>query len=269
MITFQEKNHKYQSQEGQPEIDWVSVTKVIGAVCPPFDKEESAIKASKNKKSKWYDMEPNHIIYAWDEENQRSRDLGHWYHNKREQEYIGKEGVVMPLMDGTTKIARDQKLTTGIYPEHMVYLQSAGICGQSDLVTVDGEYLDIDDWKSNKEIRKQGYMNWEKKTAKMLAPMNHMEECEYSHYALQLSLYAYIIQRHNPQLKVRRLGIHHILFEEEGTNRWGYPIHKLDSNGEPIVKDIVYYDIPYLKSEAVTLIEYVKKNKQKILNSNH
>jgi hypothetical protein len=34
------------------------------------------------------------------------------------------------------KIAPNQKLDPGVYPEHMVYLKSAGICGQSDLVEV-------------------------------------------------------------------------------------------------------------------------------------
>jgi hypothetical protein len=52
-----------------------------------------------------------------------------------------REGVVVPIFkpSGETngiRIAPSQKLDPGIYPEHMVYLKSAGICGQSDLVEV-------------------------------------------------------------------------------------------------------------------------------------
>ena len=56
-------------------------------------------------------------------------------------------------MDGRgTKIAPDQKLSNGVYPEHFVYLKSLGICGQADLVTIVNGKINIIDYKTNVKI---------------------------------------------------------------------------------------------------------------------
>lgn len=81
------------------------------------------------------------------------------------------------------------------------------------------------------------------------------------HYNLQLSIYMYMIIKHNPNLKPGKLTIHHIMFEEEEEkDKYGYPITKLDSNGDPIVKEIVQYDLPYLKDEVVSILSWYKEN---------
>jgi hypothetical protein len=74
----------------------------------------------------------------------------------------------------------------------------------------------------------------------------------------------YIILKHNPKLKVGGLTIHHILFEEAGRDKYDNPITALDSNGDPVVKDIVQYDLPYLKSEVISLIHWLEDNRDKI-----
>ena len=92
------------------------------------------------------------------------------------------------------KIAPDQKLDEGVYPEHFVYLKSAGICGQADLVSIVNGYINILDYKTNKEIKENGFKNWEGVVSKMFKPVNNLEDCNLNHYNLQLSLYAYIIK---------------------------------------------------------------------------
>lgn len=96
----------------------------------------------------------------------------------------------------------------------------------------------------------------------MKPPLAHIEDCNYWHYALQLSLYMYIILKQNPQLKPGKLTIEHVIFEKEGENEWGYPIYKLDEEGVPIVKETVFYELPYLKTEILDLIKW-KKNHNK------
>jgi hypothetical protein len=39
--------------------------------------------------------------------------------------------------------------------------------------------------------------------------------------------------------------IHHITFEQKEKIIWGYPINKLDHNGNPIVKEVTPIEIPY------------------------
>ena len=54
--------------------------------------------------------------------------------------------------------------------------------------------------------------------------------------------------------------IHHIKFEKEGDDEHGYPITKYDQEGNPIVKEVVPYTIPYLKKEVISIINYLKQN---------
>jgi hypothetical protein len=147
----------------------------------------------------------------------------------------------------------------------MVYLKSAGICGQSDLVEVVDDTVHITDYKTNKKIDKTSFVNWEGISKKMLVPVAHLDDCNLNHYNLQLSIYMYIILKHNPTLKAGKLIIHHISFEEEEqTDEFGYQITKLSDQGEPMIRDIEIYEMPYLKSEVISLLKWYEVNKDKI-----
>lgn len=277
IIRFTPQDHKYTSIKKEDEKDWVSVTSFIGNFKQPFEADLIAEKSSRSKKSKWYGMSPSEIKDAWKSEANRATTLGTWYHNCRERdlcelETIERSGVTVPIvkpieLDGI-KYSPDQKLSDGVYPEHMVYLKSAGLCGQSDLVEVVNGQVNITDYKTNKEIKVEGFTNWEGITTKMMPPVSHLDDCNLNHYTLQLGLYLYIILKHNPKLKPGLLTIHHILFEEVGKDKFGNPITALDSNGDPIVKDIVQYDLPYLKAEVVSLLHWLEDNRHKLKPKN-
>jgi hypothetical protein len=49
-----------------------------------------------------------------------------------------------------------------------------------------------------------------------------------------------------------------------GEDKFGNPITALDTTGNPIVKDIVQYDLPYLKQEIVALLHWLEDNRDKI-----
>jgi len=274
-VIFKEDGHIYQSLNDDlttDNIKWTSVTSFVGLFKPKFDAEAQAKKSSKNKRSKWHGMTPKEILAAWNGESERAIELGNWYHNQREENLcefktIERDGVevpiVRPIVDSSgTKIAPDQKLTDGVYPEHFVYLKSLGICGQADLVTIVNGKINIVDYKTNKEIKEKGFTNWEGITSKMYKPVSHLDDCNLKHYNLQLSLYAYIIKKHNPKLKVGDLSIQHVAFEKEGENEFGYPITRYNDQGEPIIKDIKIYNLPYLKSEVQSIIKWLKDNPQ-------
>lgn len=269
ILKFTAYNHKYTSDDNK---EWMSVTSVISNFKQPFEADSIAVKSSKNKKSKWYGMTPEEIKEAWKAEAKRATDLGTWYHNQRESdlceiENMERHGYTVPIFKPIEKegikFSPEQKLKDGVYPEHMVYLKSAGICGQSDLVEVVNGKVHITDYKTNKEIKTEGYVNWEGISQKMSGPLSHLDDCHLNHYALQLSLYMYIILKHNPKLTAGTLTIHHILFHETGRDRFNNPISALDSDGNPIVLDIMQYDLPYLKQEAISVIHWLEDNKLK------
>lgn len=263
MVEFREDGHSYTSADG---TNWISVSTLVHKFCPHFDAEKQSVKSSKNKKSKWYGMTPEDIRTAWENENKRSVELGSWYHAKMEEQmyqYPEYDGVpvVPPVVKDGVKYGGKQTLKDGVYPEHLVYLPSAGVCGQSDLPILKDGKIRITDYKSNKEIRTQGYFDYNTGTQKMLPPLQHLDHCEFTHYSLQLSLYAYMIQRHNPSYEVGDLYIHHIKFEEEGRDKYDYPIYKRNEYGDPIVKEVIPMKLPYLRAEVVQLIEWAKNNK--------
>ena len=269
-VIFKEEGHVYESRD-EEKIDWTSVTSFISKFKPKFDAKAQAKKSATNKHSKWYGMTEKEILAAWDAETERAINLGNWYHNQRESDIldfstIQRDGVELPIIkpivkDNGVKIAPEQRLTDGVYPEHFVYLKSLGLCGQADLVEIVNGEINITDYKTNKEIKESGFTNWEGITSKMYNPVNHLDDCNLNHYNLQLSIYAYIIKKHNPKLKIGKLVIQHVKFKQVGTDKNGYPINE-HIDGEPVIEEIKMYNLPYLKDEVNSLIMWFKDNQK-------
>jgi hypothetical protein len=266
-IVFKPETHTYISIDPNENITWTSVTGVISKYKKPFDADTIAAKSIKNKKSKWYGMTEEDVKEAWKNESQKAVNLGTWYHNQRELAYtscdtIEQEGITIPIFkpiesDGIKK-APNQKLQEGVYPEHMVYLKSAGLCGQADRVEVIKDTVNIYDYKTNKEIKTAGYTNWEGITDRMLDPLTHLDDCNLNHYTLQLSFYMYMILKHNPKLKPGKMVIEHIIFKEAGKDAYDNRVVLYDMSGEPVVQEIVQYDVPYLKTEVINIVNKLK-----------
>ena len=266
-ILFHPGEHKYVSLNPADNINWVSVTSLISKFKKPFDADEIAKKSAKNKKSKWYGLSPDDIKEAWKNESHKAINLGSWYHNQREKDLlscqtISIEGTTVPVFPYIEKEgikeAPSQKLGNGVYPEHMVYLKSAGICGQADRVEIINGIVNIYDYKTNKEIKKESYVNWEGISEKMLYPLNHLDDCNLNHYNIQLSLYMYIILKHNPRLKPGKLIIEHIKFKEAGKDAYDNRVVLYDTQGEPVLDEVVQYSLPYLKKEVINIIHYLQ-----------
>lgn len=265
MIIFTASDHSYKSIDQKEDIKWTSVTTLVSKFKIPFDKEGIALKTSKNKKSRWYGMTVKDILAQWDRSTDTALKLGSWYHDQREHDLIscstiqrsGKDlSIISPLMDGEKKIAPDQTLVEGIYPEHMVYLKSAGICGQADRVEVVQDVINLYDYKTNKEIKKKGFKSWQGVVSKMLHCCSHLDDCNYNHYALQMSIYMYIMLKHNPNLKPGEIVLEHIVFEVESIDQYGVPTYAYDPQGDPIVKEVVTYKMPYMKKEVIRMINH-------------
>ena len=267
-IIFNAEDHSYKSLSSEDNINWISVTTLISHFKKPFDAKKVAEKVSKNKRSKWYGIDPKVIQEIWDNESTRAVTLGTYYHNQREADLcslasIEREGITVPVFPPSgevngVRVAPNQKLEAGVYPEHMVFLKSAGICGQSDLVEVVNGKVNIIDYKTNKEIKKESFVDWEGVSDKLAEPLSNLDDCNFNHYALQLSIYMYIILKHNPKLKPGRMFIHHVLFDIEGEDSYGYPIVKRNNNDEPIVKEVIPIAIPYLVDEVLSILHYIK-----------
>lgn len=273
-VKFYADEHKYISIDQTDAIDWISVTRLIHYFTEPFDSIKMAEICSKGKNPKYNKLSPQEIIDLWKAENKRAIDLGSWYHDQREKDVLAcntitRKGVeltiINPLTDGLVKLAPVQQVINGIYPEHLVYLKSAGVCGQADRVEVVDETINVYDYKTNKEIKKQGFINKAGKSKKMLGPLSHLDDCNYNEYSLQLSSYMYIMLKHNFNLKPGKIQIEHIEFEIETLDKNGYPIIATDAAGDPLVKSVIPYELTYMKKEVIAMFNYVQEHREKIL----
>lgn len=267
MIRFHQQGHIYESVVPD-NIQWIGATTLVGALHEKFDAQYQAPRSSRNTRSKWYKVPVEEILAAWENEGKRASELGHWYHDMREQNILSKGTVnglpvIRSEMTDGVKIAPDQVLTDGIYPEHLIYIPGIHVCGQSDVVTVHDGKVDISDYKTSKEIKTSSWADWEGNSKKMLPPLQHLDDCHLNHYSIQMSIYMYGILRHNPRLQPGEMHVDHIRFMEAGKDKYGYPIYHIDGNGNPIVQDIVKIPIPYMKSEVQKIITWLKDNKNR------
>ena len=91
---------------------------------------------------------------------------------------------------------------------------------------------------TNKKLDLKGfYDSRTKKTIKMKFPLNTLDECNYSHYNLQLSTYAYMLTQKYPEFIIEDLVLVHF-----------------DHNDNMTV-----YHLPYLKTEVEKMLAFYKK----------
>lgn len=98
---------------------------------------------------------------------------------------------------------------------------------------------------TNKKIDTKSFFdNKSKKGIMMKYPLSNLPDCNYYHYALQLSTYAWMIQELNPEYEIEDLILVHFDHDENMT----------------------VYNMPYLKQEVIKMLIFYKK--QCILNQN-
>jgi len=75
--------------------------------------------------------------------------------------------------------------------EKVIYDPSIGLSGMIDLLAYNKKSgkIEIWDWKTSKIISKAN------KYRKMFSPIDHLDDCEFVHYSLQLNIYKYIINK--------------------------------------------------------------------------
>ena len=92
---------------------------------------------------------------------------------------------------------------------------------------------------TNKKIDLKGGFNTQtKSSAKMLYPLNTLDDCNFNHYQLQLSTYAWMLQKINPDFVIKDLILNH--YDHEGKN--------------------TLYHCNYLKTEVERMLAYYKRD---------
>ncbi len=239
-VTLEPVKHIYTHRDG---TKYKSVSKVIEQFKNKFDSEKMSYLSARKALRLTFGTEPTEQeIYQkaaelkaeWQKKNDLACRIGTHIHNCLE--VYGK----------TTKIA-DPKLESmvrGVYSdyvdykkfwdEQILYSEEDEVAGTADKLLLrpgTKDVIDIDDYKTNIA---QGIATSSKYNNRMKAPFDHLEDCNFVHYSLQLSIYAAMIEK-----------------------QFGYKIGRLRLRYIPPFNPIAYKTVPiiYMKYEANLLLQ--------------
>lgn len=232
-VKFYDKAHKYKESATGKELH--SVTRLIHSHFPSFDEKAMARMLAGFA---WAKKQKKGVRY-WLSEWKKNREEGSLCHEEMEKYLLDPRGsevlfdVYNPRSLSGVSFLKDflpQYSSYEVIPEMIVY--DDNLAGQSDLILNKNNNVVIVDWKFTKRIKREAY-NKEQGTGTSKLT-SHLVNCNYNTYSLQLSIYAYLLEKkgYNPE----RLVLVHI-----------------DPDGK-----VVPYEIDYLRSTAKSIVEGFK-----------
>ena len=188
------------------------------------------------------------ILDSWDEENRKSCERGTQIHSDIENSFYKKPKDISLKkfgIGGKFECKKDHTeldLEYGVYPEYLIYRESEDgilrIAGQVDLIIKSGNEITIVDHKTNKKIEQKSFYNSKTRTSdKMKYPLNNLDDVNFYHYTMQLSTYAWMLQKINPNFVIKDLILNH--YDHDGKN--------------------TLYHCEYLKDEVERMLHFYKK----------
>lgn len=222
-------------------VKYKSVTTALAKIEPHFDTEAVAEaivnQADDVKKEKYIGMNKIQILDHWQQINDEANEYGTRVHELIEtyllsnKFYIPKDDFERRVLDAYEELGVDEGVM--VWPERIMFSAEHKLAGTADLkIDINDEWFDIGDWKTNKEFN---YFNqYGFKT--LLKPFEHLQDCQYSIYSLQLSTYALMCEMETG-MKCRQIWI-------------GY----WDKKAETFSK----IPVMYLKQEAKKLLDHHK-----------
>ena len=208
-----------------------------------------------------FNREQQSILDAWDEENRNSCERGTKIHADLENSFY-KAGKNVSLqrfgIGGKFECKKDYSkldLEYGVYPEYLISRTSDDgilkIAGQVDLIVKSGNEITICDWKTNKKIEQKSFFNTKTKSStKMKYPLNTLDDVNFYHYTLQLSTYAWMLQKINPNFIIKDLILVH--FDHQGNQT----IYHCDYQKDEVERMLYFY-----KKEVISERQKAKRKR--------
>jgi len=212
-ISLEPENHRYILKD-DPDFKFLSSTRFVHGFFEPFDREAIATKLVGLPKYAGFTKED--LFNEWT----LSATIGTKIHEEleiyvRDSTPPGHKKSIVGVEWLTSNIPDSCKL----YPEVSIYSKEIGMAGTIDLLVhnTDNDKYTIIDWKTNKKIHKRAYKG---KTGTKSATMD-MEDCNFNHYTLQLSLYGYILETYY-NLDIKNLYLVHLKEDQVVLYDWFY-----------------------------------------------
>ena len=187
------------------------------------------------------------ILDEWEKINKESCERGTKIHSQLENSFYNAGSNITLKKFGIggkfecKKNYNELDLEYGIYPEYLIYYDNPKldlhIAGQIDLLVKNNNEISIIDHKTNKKIDTKGFYNSSSRTTEKLKyPLTSLDNCNFNVYQLQLSTYAWIIQKINPNFIIKDLILNH--YDHDGNNTL-YRCSYLKDDVEKMLKHFV------------------------------
>ena len=169
-----------------------SVTTIVEDFFEKFDADYWAARKAT------YDRPAEVIKAEWEAKGRIARELGTQLHDRIERHYLGMqiepEAMSDPAFLNFITFAKQRHLVP-YRSEWRIFSERYHIAGTLDFLAFDGNVFEIYDWKrSSKIVTADGSPIRDNRYGKYAkAPIAHIPDCTFHHYALQLSLYRYLL----------------------------------------------------------------------------
>lgn len=237
---FFDEDHHYEYKGKRVGI---SVTKLIEEYTQEFDSQAVAERVAKKQ-----GKSVQEVLDEWEYKNKFACTKGSTCHEYAQTLWKYYEGIVFctdvfdgskEYMDAVNKIFKQAENFNLDYRDRLEHLADEFVIGSEEYDVASAiDHLFINkltgglvlvDYKTNSDIHKN-----ERYAKKMKAPLQHLKDTTLNHYAIQLSIYKYIVEKYT-NLQIEEMFI--VWFSENNEN---YKI----------------LDTPYLKDEVEKILEW-------------
>ena len=191
-ITFEEDGHIYTIRGDKY---YKSCTTWIKSFFEKFNADsiiDKMMESDQWSTNKYFGMTKPEIKTLWSENGKKAAEFGTSMHKHIEEFY---NGIDLPAsypieLSYFANFYRDHPELVPFRTEMMIYDEDIRICGSVDMLFLNEDNsLSIYDWKFSKEIQTHSYGK------KGLGPMSDLNDCNTTHYSLQLNLYREILEK--------------------------------------------------------------------------
>ncbi len=186
-ITFIQDGHKYIHDESGKELQ--SSTQFISEFFEKFDTERWS-----NHIALRDGLTVKQVLDMWEKKSIASREFGKLVHSYAES-LIRKTKSPIPstktertYFNAVNDFMRDEEHDF-IEAEKVIGSPIYCIGGQIDALSKTDKGIFLIDWKTNRSIDMTGFRD-----RRCSEPISHLQDCNFSKYSLQLSLYRYIME---------------------------------------------------------------------------
>lgn len=203
------------------------------------------------------------IRSVWADKSERALAGGNFYHNWAEIR-DSEDAFYNPIVNGKKELLDLEILVDGTYLELGIFSHKYKVCGQADKIELKGKEFKVIDYKTNAEKPEPKPKTYYDKasrsqvTKRFLAPISHIDENKYHVYALQLSIYAHMLELYGYTC----LGLEVQYIDTE----FKHPMRESEDDlvifREPeferirVVTEVIPIELPYLKEEAKAILKH-------------